>query len=160
MLRFKHAGVSQVLVGLDRVGITGLGRALKKAAGSGLTDREAIVDLLMDSLEEDNYIPDRLDEAYRTALWREYLRHMGEEIRHLYSEIEVTVRGGGGKRDEFVANLESVLEKLELKPLITYAPGGETGPEIQLEISGETIVSGYQGRRELEEAVRKSISGW
>jgi hypothetical protein len=161
MLKFKSVGVRQVLVGLNRVGIVRLRDALKKVAESCLTDREAIIDLLMDTLEADNYIADRRKETYRTALWREYLRYKGEDIRHLFSEIEVTVRGEDcKKRDEFVEMLESVFAEFELKPVITYASGDEDGPNPQLVVFGETIVQGHQGRRHIKDAVRKTISGW
>jgi len=158
MWKQKNAWVDQVLVGLDRVGIAGLRAAVKKAADSGLTEREAVVDLILDALDAENYIPDRGDEAYRTAMWREYLRFKGEEIRDTFTGIEVTIRGGAGERRDALAGLlGSVLEEFELKPIVTLAAGGGD-PEI--EILGETIARGFLGRRELKEAVRKSISGW
>jgi len=158
MWKQKNAWVDQVLVGLDRVGIAGLRAAVKKAAESGLTEREAVVDFLLDALEPENYIPDRGDEAYRTALWREYLRFRGEEIRDTFSGVEVTIRGGAGEeRDTLAKLLGSVLEEFELKPIVT---SGEGGGDPEIEILGETIARGIPGRRELREAVRKSISGW
>ena len=87
---------SQVLVGLNRVGLVGLRQALEKADASGSEDREEIVSLLMEELAESNYISPDSTDAYRQALWREFLRRRGEDIRHLYSEIEVVVRARPG----------------------------------------------------------------
>lgn len=160
MMKFKSAGTIQVLVGLKRVGIVGLREALNKAARSGLTGRDAVIDLLMDTLDADNYFPEH-DEDYRAALWREYLRYRGDDIRPFFSQIDVTVRGDEDKeRDRFVETVESVFAEFELKPVVAYAPAGADGPNPQLAVFGETIVKGHQGRRHLKEAVRKAISGW
>lgn len=63
--------MDQIRVGVQQVGIIGLRDALKKAAASGLTERSEIVELLMATLEPDNYFPARQLELHRAALWRE-----------------------------------------------------------------------------------------
>jgi len=159
MMKFKSVGTDQVLVGLNRVGIVGLTDALKKAAQSGLTGRTAVTEMLMATLEADNYIP-KNDDEYRAALWREYLRYTGGDIRPFFSEINVTVRGAEGKeRDEFVEAVESVFAEFELKPVVAYVAAGDDGPNPQLVVFDETIVMGYRGRNHLKAAVHKAISG-
>ena len=102
-------GVSkQILVGLQRVGLMGLGEAFQDADESGLVDQEAIVDLLLETLSKHEYIPASQAGNYREALWREYKRHRGEDISDLYSKVEVVVRGEPGEElDGFVELLKS-----------------------------------------------------
>jgi hypothetical protein len=157
----RSFGVNSVLVGLHRVGIVKLRDALEKAGASGLTDREAIVDLLIETLAADNYIPDRQVDAFRVSLWREYLRFKGEDFSDFFSEIEVTVTGeAGGARDGFVEMAKAVFADFELKPLVTFALPGDGEASPQLVIDGEAIVSGLQSRQRFKAAVRKSITDW
>ena len=91
-----------ILVGLHRVGLVGFRDALAAAAASGLDDREAIVDSLVETLASENYIPDPGDEAFRIALWREFLRHRGQDFRAFFSEVAVTVRAGDRQEDQIL----------------------------------------------------------
>jgi hypothetical protein len=160
-LKFKDPGVVQILVGLKKVGIAGLRSALKKAAASGLTEPQAIVDLLWETLEADNYFPEGQAERYCRALWREFLRHQGKEFTAFYSEIPVTVRGEPGPpRDRFVELLGAVLGEFELRPVVTYHPASADGPNPQLVVNGETVVRGAVNRRRLKGAIHRSISDW
>ena len=84
-------GVTQVLVGLHRVGVVGLDDALKRAEASGLEDREAKIDLMVEELKSDNFMPPGQTAAFRRALWREYLRRRNEDFSDYLSEAEVTV---------------------------------------------------------------------
>ena len=63
-------GVNTVLIGLHQVGIVGLRDAFKEAEEMGPADRDTILDRLLERLSADNYVPDSLIEAYRTAIWR------------------------------------------------------------------------------------------
>lgn len=160
-MRCSNTGSDTILVGLHRVGLVGLRAALEKADGSGLEDRDAILDLLIETLAADNYIPDSQLEPFRVAIWREYLRRKGEDIRPFYSEIEVTVTGQpGGDRDQFVGMMRSVFGDFELSPVIAFARAGEGGADPRLVINDETIVRGLQSRRSFKSAVHKSISDW
>jgi len=78
------AAVTQVLVGLRRIGIVGLRESLKEVEACGATDRDKVVDLMLSTLSRLNYIPPHVEDDYRHALWREYMRHRGEDIRDLY----------------------------------------------------------------------------
>jgi hypothetical protein len=139
----------------------GLQAAFGKADGSGLVGREALQDFLVRHLAADNYIPESQLEAFRGAIWREYLRHRGEDFSPYYSEIEVIVRGGAGRRrDEFVRVLRSVLGDFELNPVVTFAPAVARGSDIELVINDEVLVRGPHSRRSFKEAVRRSISDW
>jgi hypothetical protein len=153
-------GVTPILVGLFRIGVVGLKDALLKVEQSGLSEREAILDLLVESLAGDNYIPERQQEAYRLALWREYLRARGEDIRELFSEIEVTVRAEAGEaRQELEADLQQVLAELELKPIMAYKAPAEGEDQLVL-IRNETVARGRQTRQSLQTAVRRSVGDW
>lgn len=160
-MKCKDYSVSQVLVGLHRVGIVGLYDAIGAAEASGLEDREAIVDFMLDSLAAKNYIPDRQSEAYRIALWREYLRHRGERFSDFFSAAPVTVRGAPGPdRDEFVEMVRAVFSVLELRPIVTFEDEGVQGSGPELEIRDEIVVRGALSRRAMEKAVRHSLSDW
>jgi hypothetical protein len=160
-MQCSNTGSDAILVGLHRVGLVGLRAALEKAAAAGLEDRDAIVDLLIETLAADNYVPDSQLVPFRLAMWREYLRHKGEDIRPFYSEIEVTVAGAPGKnRDEFVGMMRSVLGDFELKPVVAFAPASRDDSDPRLIINAEIIVRGLQSRRSFKSAVHKSISDW
>ncbi len=153
-------GVTPVLVGLYRVGIVGLRDGLKSVEESGLEDREAIVDQIIENLAADNYMPESLTLDLRTAMWREYLRMRGVDFSEFYSRVEVTVHGdAGAQRDQFVAMLESVFAEYELGPVIAYAEPG-VGANPQLVVGDQTIVCGNQGRKIFSAAVRKSLTDW
>jgi hypothetical protein len=113
---------------------------------------------MIEALPPLNYIPDGQAEAYRTAFWREFLRHRGRDFSAWYSELPVTVRGGSGdERDHFVALVTAVLAGHELRPIFTLADGGRS-PE--LVIRDEVVASGSQSRASLERAVRRTFSHW
>jgi hypothetical protein len=159
--RCKSYAVTQIMVGLHRVGVVGLPKALLAAEEAGLSDREAIVDRIVEALAGDNYVPAGQMEAYRGAMWREYLRHRGEDISELFSEVEVIVRGESGEeRDRFVDMTRSVFAEFELKPIIAFAPESDDGPNPQLLISDHVVVQGMRNRGSFKSAVHKSFSAW
>ena len=158
---FKDHSVAQVLVGLHRIGIAGLHGTLRKAGGSGLQDREELVNLIVDDLASKNYIADSQVPAFRTAVWREYLRFRGEDFSAFFSEIPVTVRGPAGEeRDEMVTLLRSVLADLELRPVIAYAAETAMTSKPELLIRDKVVAHSPQSRRSLEKAIRQSLSAW
>jgi hypothetical protein len=157
----KTFGVTQVMVGLYRVGLVGLRQALEAVEGEGLTDREAIVDRIIGELGRDNYLPDRQLEAFRPALWREYLRYRGEDFREFFSEVAVTVRGEPGEeRDRFVELARSVFAEHELRPVFSYAAPDAEGPNPVLLIGDHQVVAGMSTKDRFSAAVRKSFSDW
>jgi hypothetical protein len=161
MMHFKDPRVSQVLVGLHRVGIVGLGDALKEVDQEGLEDREAIVAAVVERLRSENYIPDAQLEEYRTAIWREYLRMRGEDFSEFLSPVEVIVRGDPGpERDRFEELVRSVLASFELRPVVAFEPADASGPNPQLAVDDDTIVRGVPGRERLKRAVRQRLSDW
>jgi hypothetical protein len=158
-VQFRDPSVAQVLIGLHRVGIVGLRDAIRRAEASGFEDRERLVDLLMEELAPRNYIPEHQRELYRTAVWRELLRHRGEDISTLYSEIPVVVRGPAGEaRDRFVGRVASALAEFELRPAVVFERSSEAGT--QLIVRGEVIGDAGQSRRSLEVALRHAVSDW
>jgi hypothetical protein len=157
----KGFGIDTVLVGLDRVGVVGLRDAFESAERSGRVDREAMLDLLMEILQADNYVPDAQNEAFRTAVWREYLRYKGQDFRDFLSEVEVVIRGDAGHdRDRFVEMTHEVLRTFELKPVPRFEPASPEGPNPQLVINDDAVVRGMQTHASFKTAVRKSISHW
>jgi hypothetical protein len=160
-MKCKDYSIRQVLIGLHRVGIVGLNDAIRLAETADLEDQEAIVDFILASLKSQNYIPDEQLAEYRRSLWREYLRHHGEDFSELYTEVAVTVCGEPGEgRDRFVELTRSAMALFELRPVIGFAPPGEEGPNPQLIIGGDVVTRGPQTLRALEGAVRKSLSDW
>ncbi len=157
----RNFGISMTLIGLHQIGIVGLKDALAAAAQSGLREQEAVLDLIITELSTDNFIPDHQREPYRRTIWREYLRHRGEDFSDFYSEVELIVRGDpGADRDAFVATLISVFAEFELKPLIIFAEPDADGPNPQLVIGDEPVVQGLPSRRNFKIAVRKRITDW
>jgi len=160
-VRCKDYGVTQIMVGLHRVGIVGLHKAIQKAADTDLSEREEIVDLLMATLAADNYIPASQVEAMRISVWREYLRSRCEDIEEFFSEVTVTVCGDSGdERDRFVELTAAVLSEFELRPTIQYAEPRQDGPNPQLVIGDHAVVQGLKSREQFSSEVRKSFSHW
>ncbi len=160
-MKCRDPRITEVLVGMNRVGLVGLRDALREVDEAGLTAREAIVESLLDSLAADNFVANRRDELYRTMLWREYLRYKGRDFSEFFSEVPVTVRGEPGEeRDRFVATMTSILGELELKPSVAFAAADPEGPNPQLVINNETIVRGFPLRDRFKTAIVKSTSHW
>jgi hypothetical protein len=156
----KSYGINQILVGLNRIGVTGLVELLGSVDQRGLEDRDSIVAYLLEALAREHYIPDRQLDDFRVALWREYLRYRGEDMSEFFSEVEVTVRGGGEDLDRFVEMTRSVFAEFELKPIITLEPEKGDGPYPQLCVRDEAIIRGNLNRPQFKQAVRKSFTDW
>lgn len=160
-MKIRMRSVSQVLLGLDRIGLVGLERTFQEADESRLTEREELVSLMMEALSKQNYIPSASHDKYRHALWREYLRHRGEDIRDLYSEIEVVIRSEPGPElDRFLETVVEVFAKYELKPVIELEPPDPLGPNPQLRIREKLVVAGTTDPERIGRAVGRQISDW
>ena len=161
MVKIRLRNTRDVLVGLHRVGITGLDQAFSRADDSDLSGREELVDLMMPVVAALTYIPPSVVTEYRQAVWREYLRHRGEDIRHLFSEIEIVLREEPGPGvDRFLEILEEVFAKFELKPVIAVEPPDPKGPNPQVLISNEVVVAGTTDSKRIAQAVGRQISDW
>jgi len=148
MKRQEYGSVTEVLVHMQIVGITGLRESFIRAGESGLTEKESILDFILTELERTNYIPQESIEEYKKTLWREFNRSRGEDIREFYSEIDVVVRGeAGAERDSFVEMLFSVFADYELKPVVTFHPPEEIGPNPQLVIDDELFIKGVPSKK-------------
>jgi len=160
-MRCGSYAVSQVLVGLHRVGLVGLRQACARAVATGLAGREEIVDLLLRELAADNYIPDTQQEDYRTALWREYLRSVGEDFSEYFSELEITLRGEAGEDRDRLAHLcASVLAEFELRPVIDFEAADDEGRYPQLVIGDAVVATGLPSRKVLKAIIRQRLSDW
>ena len=157
-MRCQNKSVTPIRVGLNQVGIVGLRDALKQTDDLDSSDRETVVDRMMEILGPSNYIPDGEVEEYRTAFLRESLRQRGRDFSAWYSELPVTVRGApGDERDRFAALATTALAAHELRPVLTFDAGGRN-PE--LVIGGDVVARGPQNRTSLERAVRRTFSHW
>jgi hypothetical protein len=153
--------VSQVLVGLHRVGFVGLHQACEKVSAADLYQREEVVDFLLNELAADNFIPGGQEEPYRTALWREHLRYLGRDFSDFLSQIEVTVRGQPGEDRDRLADLcVSVLADFELRPVFDFDEASNGGPDPQLIIDDEMVARGVPSRKSLKEIIRQRLSDW
>lgn len=160
-MKCSGIAVSQVMIGLHRVGIVGLHGSLVEAERSGFESRAEIVEFLRARLARDNYIPDRQREEYDVALWREFLRHRGDDFREFFSKVPVTVRGEPGEeRDRLVAMAVSALAEFELTPVFQFEPPerGESG--VRLLIGEQEIARGCPTHDKFKVAVRRSLSDW
>jgi hypothetical protein len=148
-------------VGLHRVGVVGLRRALQALDERGIEDRAEAVEFLVGALAEDNYVPAAMEEDYRVALWREVLRRRGGDLSAFYSPVEVTVRTPAGPgRDAFVARVESVFADFELRPVIACVEPDSDATQPELLIGDEVVVRGLLARERFKGAVRASFSDW
>ena len=160
-MRCGSYAVSQVLVGLHRVGLVGLRQACAKVVAAELTDREEIVDVLLSELAADNFIPDSQRGDYRVALWREYLRSVGEDFSEFFSEVEVTLRGEeGDDRDRLAALCASVFADFELRPVVEFEAADDDGPNSQLVIGDAVVARGLPTRKVLKAIIRQRLSDW
>jgi hypothetical protein len=149
------------LVGLHRVGLVGLRQACGKIGGAGLAERDDIVDFLLTELAADNFIPEAQREDYRIALWREYLRSVGENFSEYFSEITITLRGEEGEeRDRLVRLCASVLADFELRPVVELEDASGEGPFPQLVIGDSVVASGLPSRKTLKTIIRHRLSDW
>jgi hypothetical protein len=157
-VRFQDRSVTPVRVGLDRVGVVGLHEALKETDSLDPEDRETVVERMMAVVGPRNYVPEAQLEAFRTALWREFLRHRGRDFSPWYSALPVTVRGApGAERERFAALVREVLAKEELRPELTFTAA--EGP-LELVIRDEVVARGALTRGGLERALRATFSHW
>lgn len=160
-MRVKLRDVTPVLVGLKRVGISGLERVFALADEGDTADGERLVDLMLSELAESNYIPPAALGDYRRAVWREYRRHRGEDIRDLFDEIEVVVSGEPGpQRDEFTRIVMEVFAKHELKPAVRYEPPEPPDSGPRLLIGGEIVVEGTSEANRVASAIGRRIGDW
>lgn len=160
-MEIRLRSVTQILIGLQRVGLVGLEAAIEKAQAAGLEDRESLLDVMIEVLAPLNYIPPAAMQDYRQAVWREYLRYRGEDIRDFYSEIEVEVRGEpGAELDRFVETLTSVLGEHELKPVVDYQLPSSPSNLPELLIAGQAVVAGTTQRAVIRKAIGRQIGDW
>jgi len=149
------------MVGLHRVGVVGLRKALEAIDESGLDDRDQIVENMMERLKTENYVPDQQLDAYRLAMWREFLRHRGEDFREFFSEVVVTVRGGPGEeRDLLVEMAGQIFAEFELRAIFEFEPPLQEGVPLELLIGEHSIFQGSPNAKRLQVAVRQSLTDW
>ena len=79
-----------IRIGTTSIGLIGLDIAINEAAADNLSEAEAM-DVLYQAIKKKNYIPTTMEEEYKLALFREYVRHVhgqsGEEEEGLVIRI-------------------------------------------------------------------------
>lgn len=79
-------------IGKATVGLIGLDVALTKVLADKNIEEGHAVDLLLEEIRRENYVPDSAIEQYRQALPREYLRlRKGEESK--FDELSIRILG-------------------------------------------------------------------
>lgn len=153
--------VTRIRIGLQEVGIVGLREAFGIVNEAGSFDREGVVDAVMAHLSRRNFIPSSVTPTYRRAIWREYLRHRGEDFSDFFSEVEVVVRGEPGPDlDRFVEMTLSTLAGFELAPTVRLEPAAAEGLHPRLLIHGEPVVQGSMSERDFERTVKRTLGHW
>jgi len=156
----RRLSTDTVLIGLRRVGLVGLREALRKLDEEPRLEEDAAVERLLEVLRRRNYIPEEHEEAYRRALGRELRRSRGGDLRPLFEEIAVTIRGAeGADRSRLLEDLGAILAELELRPALSFEPAGP-GENPQVVIGGEVIHRGPGPRPRLRTAVERTLSDW
>ena len=160
--------------------ITGAGRGIGRGIAEALAEKG--FDIVIDDVWEEKDVSETLeaikaknaevlyvkadisnpdDNHLRMALWREFNRFIGEDIRPYFSPINVVIKGDPGReRDDFEHILGRVFAEFELRPVITHKPGILGEPSPQLIIDEHTIIQGAATFKRLKHTVRKYISHW
>ncbi|MCD6389804.1 MAG: thioredoxin family protein [Desulfobulbaceae bacterium] len=86
--------LSTIKIGNATVGLIGLDSSLQEASGRSLPVQEA-VDLIYLQMTGQNYIPTQAETAYRDALKREYLRHIGASEGNKTRGLSIRILGPG-----------------------------------------------------------------
>lgn len=64
----------------SQVGIVGLDDIFAELKKQYLTDENVLKQILLQRVKDQNYVPSSVEEDYKTALYREYKRFLGEEV--------------------------------------------------------------------------------
>jgi small redox-active disulfide protein 2 len=140
-----------IVVGTQKVGITGLDMALEEMAPSlgGLSDEE-VGQALLERLGKKNYIPASARQEYALALTRELRRFLGQPVADAPSAgLEIKILGEGCARCESLTSMViSALEEMKLsadvehvrdmKQIASYGVMGSPS----LVINGKVVMSG------------------
>ena len=86
--------VTQIRVGDNKVGITGLEEIFRDLQAGEITDDEALADEILTRAKVRNYIPSGLEADYRHAMFQEFRRYRGEQVVEDQQAPEIRVYGG------------------------------------------------------------------
>lgn len=67
-----------IRIGTANIGLIGLDLAINEAVSNDLSEAEAM-DFLYQSIKHKNYIPPAMEERYKVALFKEYVKHLRGE---------------------------------------------------------------------------------
>ena len=93
----KQSDVSQVKIGRHTYGIVGLKHAFEALCETHAKQPdEAVAEVLLRRLSNENYIPDKVREKYGCAFVREFRKYLGQTFVEEKSEgLEIKVLGAG-----------------------------------------------------------------
>jgi len=109
--------IAQVLIGDRMIGIVGLNKVMESLAqkASGMTDAECR-EFLYRGIAGQNYIPPKMEEAYRDALLRAFKTFTGEEAEQApEGSVRIQVLGPGCFNcDKMEKDVREVLAELKI----------------------------------------------
>lgn len=85
-----------VRVGSTQVGLIGLKGIFEELKSKSKEPESILMEMLVEKVEKKNYIPHSVREEYKTALFREYKKFLGEKVEEERNGfIEVAILGPG-----------------------------------------------------------------
>lgn len=132
-----------IRVGKAQVGIIGLEKIFDMVKESGLEEPQKIKDKLLFLAKKDNYIPSSMEDAYKEALYKEYQRFLGVEIKEEYPIPEILVLGPGCPIcDKLEQEVLAVLEELKIQANFEHIRDPETIKRYKCYGAGGLVLNG------------------
>lgn len=113
--------VTQISLGLLKVGLSGLKSAIQEVQALGDLSDEEIAQALLVRLKPKNYIPAAAEDNYRQALLREFKKALGEKVKEEESGLNLKILGTGCPAcDQLAQTVMQVLAELGLPAEVEY----------------------------------------
>jgi small redox-active disulfide protein 2 len=98
-----------------RIGICGLTAVFEVVRDSGISDVNAVQEMLLQKVKERNYVADPAAQEYKISLFREYRRFLGEDVEEVESDLSIKILGPGCPSCERLeSEIVQVLQELGL----------------------------------------------
>lgn len=105
----------QIWIGGHKVGVIDARRIFAEVRALDLENPDDICDELLERAHRVNYIPEKVEDDYRDALYREYRRFCGEDVEEVRGAVEIRILGPGCPRcEELMRRVMTVASKLNL----------------------------------------------
>ncbi len=107
--------VRQITVRGNRIGIIGLDEIFQSAKQTLFKDENLLKDFILQKVKEQNYIPSSVEEDYKEALYREYRRFLGEEVKEEETFLVIKILGPGCPNcEKLEKEVREVVQELNL----------------------------------------------